>query len=197
MPMRAITIFWSSLAFMSGLLATQAGAQTDPQHQYWDFKDWRVMVTKVDTGEDFRIICRAWTGGDGDPTFGLEVSNGDALPPDHYPMPSLRESAPRGYGTMMRDGAWLLFEADVLVDVDTPWRVDATARTWRDEDGFLQAEAYPNGDGLDLLRVMREAGKMWITMDGEVVYGASLSGFTAAYGKIAEQCGFPTTGVID
>lgn len=189
--MRAIVFLIASL------LSGQAAAGTAPQPQYWDFKDWRVMVEAFDTGEDDRVICKAWTGGDGDPDFGLEVSNGDVLPPDYYPAPTLSERAPRGHGTMMTDGAWILFEADVLVDADTPWRVDATAQTWRDEEGFQQAQATPNGGGLDMLRVMRRAGKMWITMNGEVVYGASLSGFTAAYGKIAEQCGFPTTGVID
>ena len=117
---------------IASLLAGHAAAQTAPKPQYWAFKDWQVAVESFDTGEDFRVICRAWTGGDGDPTFGLEVSNGDVLPPDYYPAPTLSESAPRGHRTLMTDGAWILFEADVLVDADTPWRVDATAQTWRD-----------------------------------------------------------------
>lgn len=198
--MRKISVFLAGVAglvVLAGLSVTGAAAQSGAKYQYWDFKDWRVMVESFDTGEDFRVICSAWTGGDGDPSFGLSVSNGDALPPGHYPAPELRESAPRGYATMLRDGAWVLFEADVLVEPDTPWRTDANARVWHDDEGIQQATVSPNGSGLEMLQVMRKAGTMWVTMDGEVVYGASLSGFTAAYGKIAEQCGFPTTGVIN
>ena len=173
-------------------LATLAAPMAQAETEYWEYKDWRVSVEKFDTGEDDRIICRASTGGDGEPVFYIEVSNGDVLPPDYFPHPVLHEYAPRGYGTMMQDGSWVLFESD------TGWRTEGYAMAWLEEGVFQNAAVQPSdADGLAMLQEMRQAGRMFVTLDGEVVYAASLSGFTAAYGKIAEQCGFPTTGVID
>lgn len=175
-------------AVLLAVFATAGQAETE----YWDYNDWTVMVERFDTGEDYRIICRAWTGGDGDPSFGIELSNGDALPPYYYPAPSLYEHAPRGYDTMMQDGARVLFE------FDADWGTEGFVSAGFDGEGFRQATAQAHdGDSLGMLQTMRRAGTLWVTQDGEVVYAASLSGFTAAYGKMAEQCGFTTTGVID
>ena len=184
------------LLLMAGLVAFQAGAATAAQTQYWDYADWTVAVRSVDTGQDLRITCTAWTGGDGDPRLVVEVSTGDALPPDHYPQPVLHETAPRGHRTMLTDGAWVMFEVDELVEADLYWQAQGEAQAWY-EDGIPTAVARPFGEARDLLAVMRRSGRLWVTLDGEVVYAASLSGFTAAYGKMAEQCGFPTVGVID
>ena len=167
----------------------QAEAQSD--WQYWDYRDWSVAVESYDTGEDWRVNCTAWTGGDGMPTLRIEVSNGDVLPPYSYPAPTLHETAPRGYDTMMHDGDRVLFE----FDLDTVTEGFVTAGY--DDDGILNATVQAHeADSLWLLQTMRHGDTLWVTLDGEVVYGASLSGFTAAYGKIAEQCGFPTKGVI-
>lgn len=178
----------TTLATLTILAAPMALADTE----YWEYKDWQVAVETVDTGEDLRVTCSAWTGGDGDPTFKIEVSNGDALPPDYYPQPFLHESAIRGYHTMMKEGSWVLFESD------TGWSTEGYATAWLEMDVFENASVQPSdADGLGILQEMRKAGRMFVTQDGDIVYEASLSGFTAAYGKIAEQCGFPTTGVID
>lgn len=160
--------------------------------QYWDYGDWTVFVERFDTGEDFRVICTASTGGDGDPVLSITLSNGDAAPPYHYPQPSLHERAPRGHTTLMQDGARVLFEFDL------DWRTEGFVTAGYDAQGFAQAVARAHqDDSLGILQTMRRAGTMWVTLEGEVVYAASLSGFTAAYGKMAEQCSFPTTGVID
>ena len=170
------------------LLPAVAHADT----QYWDYKDWRVIVDTVDTGEDLRVTCLALTGGDGLPSLRLEVSNGDALPPYYYPAPTLYESAPRGHDTLMQDGQRVLFT------FDTGEVTEGLVSAGFDQDGIKIAESRANDDdSLWLLQSMRQAEKLWVTRDGDVVYGASLAGFTAAYGKIAEQCGFPTDGVID
>ncbi|MCG3268807.1 hypothetical protein [Yoonia sp. I 8.24] len=160
--------------------------------QYWDYGAWTVRVERVDTGEDLRIFCTASTGGDGLPALRIAVSNGDALPPYVYPAPILHESAPRGYTTMMQDGQRVQFE------FDRDGVTEGFVQSFYDEDGILQAQAAAHADdSLWLLQTMRHADQMWITRGGEVIYGASLAGFTASYGKIAEQCGFPTVGVIE
>lgn len=174
-----------AIALLNPVLAQAA-------EQYWDYGDWTVFVQSYDTGQDFRVVCTASTGGDGDPTLAVSLSNGDAAPPYYYPEPTVHEYAPRGYGTVMQDGARVLFEFDV------DWRTEAFVTAGFDEQGFANAVARAHSaDSLGLLQTMRHAGTLWVTLDGAVVYAASLAGFTAAYGKMAEQCGFPTTGVID
>ena len=159
--------------------------------QYWDYKDWRVIVETVDTGEDLRVTCTALTGGDGMPSLRVEVSNGDVLPPYYHPVPTLHESAPRRYDTLLQDGDRVLFEFDL--ENQTEGFVTAGF----DVDGIKVATARPHdGDSLWLLQTMRNSDTLWITRDGEIAYEASLSGFTAAYGKIAEQCEFSAEDVI-
>ena len=176
--------------FTLGLVIGAGSVQANTD--YWDYQDWTVVVERIDTGEDLRVVCTARTGGDGDPTLSVSLSDGDVKPPDYYPEPSLHELAFRGYDTVMQDGARVLFE------FDTDWLTEGFVTAGFDEEGFRQAvaRAHP-GDSLGLLQTMRRAGTLWITMEGEVVYRASLAGFTAAYGKMAEQCDFSTVGVID
>lgn len=150
------------------------------------------MVESFDTGEDHRVNCTAMTGGDGDPSLRIEISNGDALPPSYYPVPVLYEGAPRGYPTMMQDGQRVLFTFD---DASL---TEGFVSAGFDDQGFAWAQAHAHdSDSLWLLQQMRQLNTLWVTLDGEIVYEASLNGFTAAYGKIAEQCGFSTAGVID
>ncbi|QHQ34218.1 hypothetical protein [Algicella marina] len=159
---------------------------------WYDYRNWTVIVETVDTGEDLRVTCTARTGGDGLPTLKLEVSNGDALPPGYYPEVALEESAIRGYPTVMNETMTVYFETD------SGWKSDAGVAAWRDDEGFAHARAVIFGGSaanLALLREMRQAGKLWVTSDGEVIHAASLAGFTAAYGKVAEQCGFSAADV--
>ncbi|MFQ1702855.1 hypothetical protein ACJ5NV_19935 [Loktanella agnita] len=176
-----------ALAFLALLPAAASG-----ETQYWDYKDWRIIVDTVDTGEDLRVTCRAMTGGDGLRSLAIEVSNGDTLPPDHYPAPVLHESAPRGYDTVMQDGQRVLFQFS-LDDL-----TEGFVTAGLNDEGIKVATARAHeGDSLWMLQTMRTGDMLSVTLEGELVYRASLSGFTAAYGKIAEQCGFPTTGVIE
>jgi len=160
--------------------------------EYWEFRDWRVSVDEIDTGEDLRRTCRASTGGDGLPVLSVEFSNGDAGPPDFYPPVVIGEHAVRNFQTVMRDGAAV---SAVFDDGDG---AAATAYGWVNEDGFEEAEASFGGpDALLVLQAMRRNGVMDITTGGKLVLSASLNGFTAAYLKIAEQCGFSAEGVVD
>lgn len=160
--------------------------------QYYEYGDWRVTIDSIKTGEDFRVLCTATTGGNGQPSLRISVSNGDVLPPDFYPAPVLHEYAPRGHATMMQDGQRVLFE----FDPDTV--AEGFVQAFQDEDGIMQAQAFTHtDDNLWLLQNMRQRDRLWITRDDDVIARVSLTGFTASYGEIAAQCGFSTVGVIE
>lgn len=177
--------FWAIAAvFWAG----GALAETD----YWDYKDWHVMAERFDTGEDLRINCTAWTGGDGMPSLRIELSNGDAGPPAYYPQPVVHETAPRHYPTYLQDGQRVMYEFDL------DWRTEGFVQAGFSEEGLAYADARAHQvDSLGLLQTMRRAGTLWITREGEIAAEFSMSGFTAAYGKMAEQCGFSTENVIN
>jgi len=159
--------------------------------QYFDYKDWTVLIETVDTGEDLRVTCSMWTGGDGDPTVGFSISNGDALPPHSFPGVQLTERAVRGHRTVLEDGQAVHFIFD---DGDS---ADARVRAEVDADGFAFAVTdFPYEDNQRVLQAMQRNGQIDIVGPSGPVYTASLSGFTASYRKIAEQCGFSVDGVI-
>ena len=122
---RRIALF--SLAFLAAPAAHAA-------EQYFDYKDWTVRVEAVDTGEDLRVTCSMWTGGDGEPTVGFTVSNGDALPPDIFPGVQLMERAIRGHATVLKNEEKVTFVFD---DGDS---APATVYADFDEDGFAFAQ---------------------------------------------------------
>lgn len=176
-------------AAIAALLLAASGAPA--AGGYREYRDWRVSVEAVDTGEDLRITCTISTGGDGDPTLSATISNGDALPPFAYPSVFFEESAPRGYDTVMREGDQIFFAFDSGVEFA------AVARGFIDDEGFARAEIpVYHPESLFLLRAMGRADRVGIMRGSELVYSASLSGFTAAYGEMAAQCGFGAEGVI-
>ncbi|MCK7615256.1 hypothetical protein [Roseibium sediminicola] len=183
-------MFSRRIALFSLALMTAASAHA--AEQYFDYKDWTVRVEAVDTGEDLRITCSMWTGGDGDPTVGFTVSNGDALPPDYFPGVQLMERAIRGHATVLKNDEKVTFVFD---DGDS---APATVYADFDEDGFAFAQtSFAFEDNQRVLQAMQRNGQIDITGPGGLVYTASLSGFTASYRKVAEQCGFPVDGVVD
>ncbi len=173
------------MAALAGLLALPAAADG-----YWEYRDWRAFSETIDTGEDLRRTCTAVTGGDGLPSLRLTISNGDGGPPDHYPEPMLYENAPRGHGTQVQNGLAVAFVFDRQA------AFYGIANGWFDEEGFAHAEAGPRWqDALRMLRWMKAGQALEIRLlhpyqEGAVVMNASLSGFTAAYGKMMDECGF-------
>jgi hypothetical protein len=157
---------------------------------YWEYRDWRAFSETIDTGEDLRRTCTAVTGGDGLPSLSLTITNGDAGPPAAYPEPRLHESAPRGHPTQVQDGLAVAFVFDRQA------AYYGIADGWLDEEGFAHAEAGPRWkDALAMLRWMKAGQSLEIRLlhpyqEGPVVMTASLSGFTAAYGKMMDECGF-------
>lgn len=161
-------------------------------YEYFDYRDWSTTVETIDGEQDLRVNCTIRTGGDGDPAMQATISNGDAGPPHYFPAVSLEEGAPRGYGTMMQDGQPVTFVFDD--GAAFPGVVVAGL----DEEGFAFASArVAQQSNQGVLQGMRRARALVVLAGGNVVYRASLSGFTAAYGKMAEQCGFTTAGVIN
>ena len=161
--------------------------------QYWEYGDWQVIVEIVDTGQDLRVNCTALTGGDGDPSLRIEVSNGDAGPPNFYPNPTLKDVVIRGYPTQLKEGQHVVFK------VDDGTKVSGSVISGSDENGFPWVVAEPNQkDSLRLLKAMQRSNQVSFIVEGKpFCFNASLAGFTASYGKIAEQCEFPTVGIIE
>ncbi|SMX31186.1 hypothetical protein [Actibacterium lipolyticum] len=159
---------------------------------FWEYGSWRVFVQEVDTGEDLRRSCSAMTGGDGEPSVVVSMSNGDAGPPDFFPSVLVREHAPRGHRTMLQDGqaAYIRFDNEDVMD--------GVVKGDFDEEGFAYAEiAFDHPLSQWVLRAMRVNGQFDVVVDDKVFMYAYLDGFTASYLKMAEECGFNGAGVVD
>ncbi|CUH52564.1 hypothetical protein [Shimia marina] len=178
-----------------GLVAftANAGPSTpQPQTDFWEYGSWRVVAETIDTGEDLRRTCTALTGGDGTPTLSVEISNGDGGPPHTFPSVEVRESAIRGYPTRMQDGQPLYIRFD---DEDS---MDATVHGYLDEDGFAQAYfRFDHPDSQWVLLAMRRNHQLDAVVAHQPYATFFLDGFTAAYVKAMEQCGFSGAGVVD
>ncbi|OED48167.1 hypothetical protein [Leisingera sp. S232] len=155
--------------------------------EYWSYKDWNVSVEPHETEQDSYLICRAWTGGDGDPVLEVSAFSGDAGPPDFYPMAKVQEYAPRHHPTLMQQGGTV----DFLFDFDRSFSVEAGINSWISEEGLAEAEtALRFQDHLPMLQAMQQGRWVEIWTGSNMFYEASLSGFTAAYGKMMDECGF-------
>lgn len=67
-----------------------------------------------------------------------------------------------------------------------------------DEDGFAVASGRAGQqDNLPALQAMRSNAEATVSGPGYEVITVSLNGFSAAYLKMAEVCGFSTEGVLD
>jgi hypothetical protein len=158
--------------------------------QYWEFGDWRVFVETHESTEHTSHTCTASTGGDGDPSLRLSVYDLDGGPPDSYPAPTLYESAVRGYPTQVQNGQAVGFVFDQQA------AFYAIANGYFDAEGFAQVEAAPRWqDTINMLRWMKAGQSIDIRTvqpygPGQPVMQASLRGFTAAYGKMMDECGF-------
>lgn len=154
---------------------------------YWNYNDWHTATEPQVTEQDSYLTCRAWTGGDGDPVLALEVFSGDAGPPAAYPMAQVQEYAPRHYPTMMQQGGTV----DFIFDFDRTFSIAAGINSRITEEGLAEAESVLKfEDHLPMLQAMKQGRWVEIWAGNDMVYEASLSGFTAAYGKMMDECGF-------
>jgi hypothetical protein len=176
----------------SCLLLSAATVQTASAQDFWSFKDWNVSVELVPSEEDDYQQCIIFTGGDGLPVVSAEFFSGDAGPPYSYPEVQVEERAIRGYATVMANGDPISFTFD---DGSV---IRGAAESIFDEDGFAVATGrVGQQDNLLALQTMRSNAEVTVSGPGYEVITASLSGFSAAYLKMAEVCGFSTEGVLD
>ncbi len=158
--------------------------------QYWEFGDWRVSVETQETSEHSSQTCTALTGGDGIPSLSLSVYSLDGGPPDDYPKPTLRESAIRGHPTLAQNGQAVGFVFDQQA------AFYGIANGYFDADGFAHSETAPRWqDTVNMLLWMKADQSIDIRTvqpygPGVPIMQASLRGFTAAYGKMMDECGF-------
>lgn len=157
---------------------------------FWSYKDW--IATAGPGGNGPSITCMARGGQEGWPYIQVDTSNADSRPPDVYPRVFYSEIGMRGIAPEMTNGAPIRFV------LDTGQSFTAYASIGVDAYAIPSAVAVlDHADRQPMLKAMRQGSHVDVMEDGKRLMRISLSGFTAAYGKIAEQCGFPTVGVID
>lgn len=183
-PLRAFLLAMSTV-----ILAPIPSQATDG---YWEFGSWRVFVDEIDTGEDLRRTCSATTGGDGDMSAIVQISNGDAGPPDYFPDVVIRDTAPRHHATVLKQ------DAPVYVWFDDEDVYDGAIRQYVDADGFQHAELrFPQTISQWLLLAMKRNSQMDVVMNHSQIHTFFLNGFTASYLKMMDECGFTGAGVLD
>ena len=168
-------------------LCLAAVAASPALADYWNYKDWHVVTEPHVTEQDSYLTCRASSGGDGDPILAVEVFSGDAGPPAFYPMAKVQEYAPRHHPTLMQQGGTV----DFIFDFNRSFSIAAGINSWINDEGLAEAEsALRFQDHLVMLQMMKQGRWVEIWAGNDMFYEASLSGFTAAYGKMMDACGF-------
>ena len=189
---RSLRPFWLALLALVMIPLAAAASDAYQERGYWEFGSWRVSVEQYDTGEDLRVTCTAMTGGDGDMSAVLSVSNGDAGPPDYFPELIINDHAVRHHTTVLKQ------DAPVYVWFDDEDVYDGAITQYTDADGFDHAELrFPQNISQWLLLAMKRNGQMDVVMNGRALHSFYLNGFTASYLKMMDECGFTGAGVLD
>jgi hypothetical protein len=160
------------------------------------YKDWVASSdTLLSGGGDWVTECRIHTGGDGDSTISVSQMWGE-------PEPSIvfSEATARGYPTQLQGQQEVSWK--VLVG-NKAYNFAGTTDTGVSESGIPYAEntvnsTYQGGETNRILTAFARGSKV-LLMDeysGGDLYTGSLSGFTAAYRKMSEWCGFSVDKVL-
>ncbi|WP_156453203.1 hypothetical protein [Polycladidibacter stylochi] len=163
----------------------------------FSFHDWTVYIDEVDTGEDVRLTCNAFTRaigrrGRGQPTVTLSISNGDVGPPHVYPHIYYEDFTHNGRRPVIS------VEKPTRFVFDNGIIIPALGHGFTDEYNIKRATATAAPELLQpLLRAMRRNKTMSIYGGDQLSIKISLRGFTAAYIKLMDVCGFSSYGVID
>ncbi|QPC93574.1 hypothetical protein [Mesorhizobium sp. INR15] len=151
---------------------------------------WSATVDELSSGQDVHKTCAASTAfvdQNGSPgTVTLIISSDDALPPNAYPALTLavdNKDLPKGnsIATVFSDGkgkvAATVSEGD-SIGPHRQWIMDNKPKT-----------------SLALLRAMRQASTLDVTLASIPVASIEMTGFTKAYRNLGTWCGFPTGDV--
>lgn len=168
------------------LLGMSPAAASD----YWEYKNWSVATAERITEEHDWLDCSAWTGGDGDALIALEVTRDHIGPPDSYPQITMTAVTPRGLAPTLQNGQPIAF----IIDQKAAFY--GLVHTDYNEDRLLESMVQVRWDmALDAIRWMQAGTHLDLHLvrpydGGEHLMRASLAGFTAAYGKMMDECGY-------
>ena len=168
---------------LAGLLVMIAGPTW--ADDYWQYGSWGVFLEEQDTGQDLWRICSAVSGFDGGPTVMISVSNGDAGPPDFFPTVLIFEQAIRKFNTSLRGGqaAYINFNDGNLWNGEVDHYVS--------DEGLARADiAFDHPLSQSVLRAMRKNSDFDVVVEGKRFMTVNLAGFSAAYLKMLDECGF-------
>ncbi|WP_299378893.1 hypothetical protein [uncultured Kiloniella sp.] len=191
---RGVTGFGGSAAVIS--VAYKDERPTKQGFLYEQYKDWQANAeTFVTEDGELRTICSIRTGGDGDDSITVSISDGDALPPNAMPYVEYQEATARGYPTYLQKNQIVLWGIN---SGDTNRSYESSAYVGIDEEGIPYANVSGNGQEQDILRGFAKGDKVVLLDDysGGDLYVGSLSGFSAAYRKMAAWCGFSPDSVL-
>lgn len=174
--MRRIMVAAAALVLASGSAAADWSA----------FGDWNTFGDTRDTGEDVRMTCTAWTGGDGNPSLEFVVTDGDAGPPASYPLITYVETGYRGIEPRIRESQALtltidggpVFKMRGYIDMMDPGIYTGKAAPDR-----RQAEAAWNAVRQGSIATVSDA------QSGETWERFSLAGSYAASLRMLDTCG--------
>lgn len=165
---------------------------TTAEQSAWVYGDWQVLIDREETDEDLRVTCVIQTRNDAFRLY-AEIANGDALPPDRFPLVFLEEVMPQ---PGLAEG-----EPQFAISVE----IDQAQETVADPFVYQENARKPvtgytlnDGDDADFLRAMRNGDIISYRslppggVPGQAFAENSLAGFAASYLKMAEQCGFPS-----
>ena len=175
-----------------GVIAAYEGYEVEQAPtEFFHYKSWHVMIQDTSNTEHSITTCLAYTGTEGTTGITISTEMRDGEPP--FTLPSILI----GDAPLEEDGATPA-DASIYVSFDDGRGLAVDGQRWIDANGALQANAlfYDDRLLLPLLRAMRGGREIYVSTDDRLVARHSLMGFTAAYGKIAEQCRFSADNVI-
>ncbi|WP_068312335.1 hypothetical protein [Polycladidibacter hongkongensis] len=179
-----------AIALIAGasLFAISGGAAADEAEIYrgdgytsysFQYRRWRVALLDEDTGEDIRRTCTAWTGKKGEPRLSISMSNGDVGPPHVYPQ--LKVSGNKILRKAQQGASYTL-----KIDANMPFLAVGN----KENPAVTLPSNTPQTSGI--LAQMQAGYNLKVYADGTLMRRFSLLGFTKAYNKVMQGCGFST-----
>lgn len=170
-------------ALISAIVLSALALPLPASGKMWTYKNWWI---NADGGK-----CEARTGREGWYYLEVRANRSGPKPPKRYPLVTFSTVGIRGVAPSIKDGETVRFV------VDSGLSLTARGVVRAHDPGIYTGEAdIAPRDRQRLLKAMRHGRYVDIFKGRERLLRASLSGFTAAYGKMAEQCRFSTVGVI-